>query len=172
MPQPSAAPAPRRHIQGYIPIQPGLLHFVRWRENLTEGQPLALPGPGAIAGNLWTLFAFGLDFLNDAYEARENKMVDKLTARLPFTVAGHLAHHDIFLFAERVAVFFNDFVYDQLQDEIFIRVACGREAGVDGHTTMQRFAEKTGLDNYFDIEAIYRSQGRLRAYRNISIKKK
>lgn len=165
-------PGRGRLIQGHIPVQPGLLHFVRWREHLQEGQPLALPGPGAIAGSLWSLFAFGLDFLHDDFEPRDNLTVQKLTARLPFTVAGYLAHHDIFLFAERVALYFNDFLYDQMQDEIFIRVSCGKEAGVDGHTTIQRFAAQTGLDDYFDIEAIYRSQGRLRAYRHFSMKKR
>ena len=41
-------PGRGRLIQGHIPVQPGLLHFVRWREHMQEGQPLALPGPGAI----------------------------------------------------------------------------------------------------------------------------
>lgn len=164
--------ATRPAVHGYLPIQPGLLHFVRWKERLDPGAPLQLPGRGVIASNLYILFAFGLDLMPESYEMRDNAVVEKLTARLPFQISGCLAHHDVFQFAERVALYMNDVLYDQLQEEIFIRVACGKEAGVDGHTTMQQFAVRTGLDEYFDIEAIYRSQGRLRAYRHFSIKKK
>lgn len=159
-------------VQGYLPIQPGLLHFVRWKERLQEGQSLQIPGRGVIASHLYILFAFGLDLMPDHYEPHDNLRVQNFTARLPFQVSGCLACHDIFHFAERVALYMDDVLYDQLQEEIFIRVACGKEAGVDGQTTIQNFAVRTGLDEYFDIESIYRSQGRLRAYRHFSIKRK
>lgn len=165
------APA-KPSVHGSLPIQPGLLHFVRWKERLEPGQPLTLPGRGIIASNLYILFAFGLDLMPDSYEARDNQRVEKLTARLPFQISGCLAHHDVFHFAERVALYMDDVLYDQLQEEIFIRVACGKEAGVDGQITMQRFALVTGLDEYFDVEAIFRSQGRLRASRHFSLKKR
>lgn len=159
-------------VHGYLPIQPGLLHFVRWKERLAPDQPLLLPGKGVIASNLYILFAFGLEFMPDNYEPNPAARVEHFTARLPFQIQGCLANTDVFHFAERVALYFNDSLYDQLQEEIFIRVLCGLEAKVDGQTTIQQFAARTGLDEYFDIEAIYRSQGRLRQYRHLSIKKK
>lgn len=159
-------------VFGQLPIQPGLLHFVRWKERLAPDAPLVLPGRGIIASNLYILFAFGLDLMPESYEMGEPLLFDKMTARLPFTIAGCLAHHDVFQFAERVALYMNDVLYDQLQEEIYIRVLHGKELGIDGHTTIQEFARRTGLDEYFDIETIYRSQGRLRSYRHLSIKRR
>lgn len=159
-------------VHGFLPIQPGLLHFVRWKERLAPDQPLLLPGKGVIASNLYLLFAFGLDLMPESYEASDTLRVEHFTARLPFQIQGCLATTDVFHFAERVALYFNEALYDQLHEEIYIRVLCGLETKVNGQTTIQNFAASTGLDEYFDIEAIYRSQGRLRQYRHLSIKKR
>lgn len=162
--------AHRPTITGQLPIQPGLLHFVRWKERLAPDQPLQLPGRGVIASNLYILFAFGLDLMPDTYESKETARIETFTERLPFQISGCLATHDVFHFADRVALYMNDVLYDQFQEEIFVRVLAGKEAGVEAQTTIQSFAVRTGLDAYFDIEAIYRSQGRLRAYRHLRIK--
>jgi len=155
---------------GQLPIQPGLLHFVRWKERLEPAQPLQLPGRGVIASNLYILFAFGLDLMPEAYESKENARVESFTERLPFQITGCLASHDVFHFADRVALYMNDVIYDQLQEEIFVRVLAGKEMRIEAQTTIANFAVRTGLDAWFDIEAIYRSQGRLRQYRHLRIK--
>jgi len=123
-----------------------------------------------IASNLYILFAFGLDLMPDTYESKETNRIEGFTARLPFQITGCLATHDVFHFADRVALYMNDLLYDALQEEIFIRVLAGKEARVDAQTTMSNFATRTGLDEYFDLEAIYRSQGRMRQYRHLRIK--
>lgn len=162
--------AHRPTITGQLPIQPGLLHFVRWKERLDAGQPLQLPGRGVIASNLYILFAFGLDLMPEAYESKETNRIEAFTERLPFQITGCIASHDVFHFADRVALYMNDVIYDQLQEEIFVRVLAGKEMRIEAQTTIANFALRSGLDAFFDIESIYRSQGRLRAYRHLRIK--
>lgn len=163
---PSSAPA----LQGYIPIRPDLLQFVRWRENLTDiYTPIRLPGQGSICNYLTDLIQFGRSLYLPAIELhREPLDLTGLTSRLRFECAPGFIDESFFQYADLVAFYFNDFLHQQWKEEVerWAAACLHSNPRLDRKDAIADLHRLSGMDDFREVESDIRANHRLRCYRH------
>lgn len=155
-------------VHGYLPLEPAHLRYVEWRENLHSGQAIEIPGRSAIAAHLNALMSFAILFADeDRFPQPAPLQLQAYTAKLYFNANHHLARHEIFLLADRIAFYLNDYLYTSLHDCLLDLVIAGKRDGKQEQHIIEYFLRQTQLDEYLDFEAVKKAQYRARKYRDM-----
>lgn len=169
---PSANASTRPAVQGYIPIRPDLLQFVRWRENLSPSpdSALRLPGQGAICNYLTDLIQFGRSlYLPATAIEREPLELSGLTARLRFECAAGFMDESFFEYADLVAHYFNDFLHQQWKEEVdrWTAACTYSNPRLDRKDAIADLHRISGMDDFREVDSDIRANHRLRDYRQL-----
>ena len=158
---------------GMIPIRPDMLAFVQFRENILPGEPIAIPGHGAIARYLVTLIEFGksMYFPGANRIAPEN---DALTARLKFVAAPGIIDDHFWEYADLIAYYFNDYLYQHWLDSTatFVGAATFYSPRLDSKEVLADFMRQTNMENHREQDADIKAYYRLRLSRNLVVPKR
>ena len=120
-------------VHGYLPLEPAHLRYVEWRENLHSGQAIEILGRSAIAAHLNALMSFAILFADeDRFPQPAPLQLQAYTAKLYFNANHHLARPEIFLLADRIAFYLNDYLYTSLHDCLLDLVIAGKREGKQG----------------------------------------
>lgn len=154
-------------IEGYIPVSPALLRFVEWRDAIPSGQVIEVPSRTGIAALLEGMIQWLLIF-HDEFGPAEPPSVqcDRYSARLHFRLKGpSLARHEVFFYADRLCVQLNKILYQEAHAEILRQVLTGKAAKTQEKDTIDQFLRKTGMDDFWDFDAVKKAQYRARTDR-------
>lgn len=160
-------------VQGYIPISPDLLQFVRWREHLAAADtPLRLPGQGAICNYLTDLIQFGRSLYIPAMPIeREPLELSRLTARLRFECSPGFLDESFFEYADLVAHYFNEFLRQQWKEEVerWTAACIYSNPRLDRKDAIAELHRISGMDDFREVDSDIRANHRLRDHRNLVI---
>lgn len=153
---------------GMLPIRPDMLAFIHWRENLQPGEPLLLPGSGAISNHLASIIEFG----KSMYFPGANRIAPdnaELTAKLKFSAAPGLIDCSFFEYADLVAYYFNQFIVKHYLDSLatFVQAATFYNERLDSKDVLADFQRQTGVDMHREHDADIKAYYRLRLSRRM-----
>jgi hypothetical protein len=157
-------------LSGYMPVRPKVLRFVEWRENLTYGQPLELPGKSPICMFLQSQMLLAFRTIDIPALRRHNPFpvsVEKLGERLHLVLRGHYANPDIFLLLPEIARNFDTFLPSLISEEVLSRTQIGFQFGLSGQMIIDEFLTEVGLDDLIESDAMIKDQFRFRARRKL-----
>lgn len=156
-------------VEGYLPIEPGLLKYVQYREHLIEGRPLVLPGQSSIANMLTAMMSMAIIFYDEGRDPQLTPLeLQALTARIRFEAHGPIARYEIFNVADRIALHFNSFLYSSMQDDVLQLVMDGKSRGKHEQDTIGEYLRRAGLDDYYEYDSMKKAQYRARKYRALN----
>lgn len=158
-------------IEGYIPITPKNLQYVRYVESLQPGDSLLIPSPTPIATYLENIFRLGKSLIAPLWapEYLHVESVESFGARLPFRVSGALAHPDLFIILAQVAYALDKQVDNWINEEAWHRVDMGMEAGLPEIYVLEMFLEQSGLEDYIELDSFHKANYRLRKRRGLEL---
>ena len=151
-------------VKGYIVIQPAMLQFVRWRENLEPGAPLILPGKGPISIYLSELIGFA-KLMYHPSRAFETPDLPEYTERLHFQCAGAFLDESFFHYAAIVSAYFNTFLYHLWLDEVERYTAVARAhtpERLDLKDAIAEILHVSGMEQYRELDTEIKGNYRLR----------
>jgi len=147
-------------IIGHLPIRPHLLRYVEWREGLSPGHPVVVPGPSIIAVTL-NLILVSKSALLLCSRTREACLA-KCSARLRYQVTGRRYWHNHIFVTDDSALAFGEFLTALLhQDLLDLIIAGQRERRLEKEVIVQ-FMLDTGLDDFIEFDALKQAQFRYR----------
>lgn len=150
---------------GMLPIQPHLLAYLTWKENLSKGELFTIPSQSPIAVALSGYILLSLRLIRDARQVAPTCLkMERYTARLPFQIQG-VYNPDFFIIADLIAKEFDAYLYHTLQAELFDRILFAKRFGMEEKDTIEGFLDESGLNYYLDFEAVKKAQYRLRQTR-------
>lgn len=160
-------------IVGKLPISPKHRKFVEWYERLEPNQPILLPGKSPISVFLSSLLTFSIDI--SQHPVSEGctfpdycEVVEKYGDYMPFVITGHLATEDVFIYLDRVARLFNDYLPALMMQEICARTTVAHAVGMSEKAVIEDFMREAGLSEVADFDAIKKRNQRYRTARGVS----
>ena len=156
-------------VEGSLPIEPGLLKYIQFREHLTEGRALILPGQSSIATMLSSIMSFAILFYDEGRDPQPPPLeLRALTSRIRFQAHGPIARYEIFNVADRIALHFNSYLYAHMQDDLLQLVLEGKTRGKHEQDTIGEYLRRSGLDDFYEYDSMKKAQYRARQYRALS----
>lgn len=150
-------------VAGYFPIDPALLKYLEWRDAIPPNVPVEVPGRTGIASLIEALVGWVFVFCDERGMRYPDPVItDRFEARLYFNLRGPLARHEVFYFADRLAIQINKVLYQEAQADIIRLVMEGKKRKKQEKDTIDQFLRLTGMDEHWDFEAVKKAQYRAR----------
>jgi hypothetical protein len=162
-----------KQIIGKFPISTKHRKFVEWYERLSPDAPILLPGKSPISVFLTSLLTFSIDLQQHPVSEGVSfpdycEVVENYGDSMPFIITGHLATVDIFLYLDRVARLFNDYLPALMMQEICARTTVAHAVGMSEKAVIEDFMREAGLSEVADFDAIKKRNQRYRTARGVS----
>lgn len=147
-------------IRGFLPIRPHLLRYVEWREGLSAGSPVQLPGPSLVATTLNLILVSKSRLLQSV--ASRTKALAQCTSRLHYEVHGRRYWQNQIFVTDDAALCFSEFVHVLLHHDLLDRIIAGQRERTLEKDVIVQFMITSGLDDFVDFDAMKQAQFRFR----------
>lgn len=157
----------QKSLSGFLPVQPHLLAYLMWKENLQKGDQFIIPGQSPHAVVLSGYITVATRLIRDSRTVPPSGLkMHRYTARLPFIIPG-LESTDFYIIADVIACQFDAYLYHAMQSDLLERVMFAKRFGIEEKDSIEAWLAESGLNYYLDFEAVKKAQYRLRAARQM-----